>query len=201
MAERSRSRRKACRIARWLAAALLLWLLTLSLLIISFSRRGSRRPSDAIIVLGAAVQGGRPSPVFAARLDHAIELQRNGVGRFLVLTGGVGEGDAISESQAGAEYALARGVPREQILTESISQTTRQNLVQARGLLSEHGLKTGLLVSDPLHMRRACMMAADLGIDVESAPTSTTRYQSWRSRFTFLLRELYFYHHYLAFSE
>ncbi len=189
------------RIFRWLFAGLLVWLLVLSIQTVVFSRKYSERPSDAAIVLGAAVQSGRPSPVYAARLDHAVDLHRRGIVRVLILTGGVGKGDSISESRAGAAYAIARGVPARAILTESVSHTTLQNLTEARRLLRSAGLRSALLVSDPLHMRRAQMMVRDLEIDAQPSPTPRSRYRTLRAQVPFLLRELYFHHHYLVFGE
>lgn len=175
-----------------LLAGLVAWLAMSAAATVWVARQRSERPSDAAIVLGAAVQAGQPSPVFAARLDHAIDLYRRGVVHTLVLTGGVGEGDVVSESQAGAAYASARGVPVARILTESASHTTWRNLVEAHALVQAAGLGRCLLVSDPLHMRRALGMAERLGLDVEPSPTPTTRYASLRTQLPFLLREVYF---------
>jgi uncharacterized SAM-binding protein YcdF (DUF218 family) len=177
-----KSRRRWVRLVKWVSAAALAWLILVALLIIAYSRERSERPSDAAVVLGAAVYGHEPSPVFAARLDHGIDLHRRGIVRYLVLTGGVGEGDTTAESAVAATYAVARGVPAERILTEAVSRTTRQNLVEAKRLLREHGFSTCLLVSDPLHMRRASIMLADLGVDGESSPTPSSRYESFRRR-------------------
>ena len=45
------------------------------------ARRDTAAPADAIVVLGAAQYNGRPSPVFRARLDHAVTLYRRGLAR------------------------------------------------------------------------------------------------------------------------
>lgn len=193
--------RRITRILGYIIAGVLLWVAGVAVNVISFAQHRSETPSDAGIVLGAAVTEGKPSPVYAARLDHAIDLHRRGIVRFLVLTGGIGAGDEISESKAGEAYAVARGVPSDQILTESVSHTTVQNLEEAGKLMRARNLKTSLLVSDPLHMRRACWIARDQGIETESAPTPTSRYQSLSARGSFLFRELYFYHHYLFFRQ
>ena len=58
-------------------------------------------------------------------------------------------------------------------------------------------MRTAILVSDPLHLRRAMWMAHDLGLSAVTSPTPTTRYRSWRARFRFLGRELYYWHYYL----
>ena len=60
-----------------------------------------------------------------------------------------------------------------------------------------HRLKSAIIVSDPLHMKRAVMMAGGLGINAVSSPTPTTRYRSLWTQLGFLIREIYFFHHYL----
>jgi uncharacterized SAM-binding protein YcdF (DUF218 family) len=157
--------------------------------------------AEVAIVLGAAVIDDKPSPVFAERLNHAIQLYERNFVKRLILTGGYGEGDSRSESAVGAAYAIARGVPANRIVTESVSHTTKENLIEANRLMIEHGWKSALLVSDPLHMRRACTMAADLGIYAGPSPTTTSAYVSFGAQFRFLLRELYFQHHYWLFGE
>ena len=81
------------------------------------------------------------------------------------------------------------------------SHTTVQNLAEAQAIMQAQGLKTAILVSDPLHLRRAMWMARDLGIDAVSSPTPTSRYRSWSARLRFLRRELHYWHVYLFTGE
>ena len=67
-------------------------------MVLVVSQEDQRHPADAIVVLGAAQYNGRPSPVFRARLDHALQLYREGLAPRLVVTGGVGRGDTMSEA-------------------------------------------------------------------------------------------------------
>src|ERR1700704_1195798 len=67
--------------------------------------------ADAIVVLGAAQYNGRPSPVFRARLDHAATLYQRGLAPTVLVTGGVGAGDTVSESDVGRRYLLKAGLP------------------------------------------------------------------------------------------
>ena len=97
-------------------------------LVIAVSRMDRARPSQAIIVLGAAQYGGRPSPVLRARLDHAIELWQAGMAPRLILTGGVGRGDTTSEAAVGRRYALRKGVPDAAILVEDRGRTTIESM-------------------------------------------------------------------------
>src|SRR2546426_7048671 len=69
------------------------------------------RSADAIAVLGAAQYNGRPSPVFRARLDHAAALYQRGLAPVVLVTGGVGTGDTVSESDVGRHYLVKAGLP------------------------------------------------------------------------------------------
>lgn len=153
--------------------------------------------SNCIIVLGAAVQGQDPSPVFAERIRHGIDLYETGFAPKLIFTGGYGEAQEFSESGVGMLVATQRGVSVDDIYIEEKSRTTQQNIAEAAALMKAHNLKSAIIVSDPLHMKRAMMMADDLGIAAVSSPTPTTRYRSLRTKLGFLVRELYFVHHYV----
>jgi len=133
-----------------------------------------RRKVDAIVVLGAAQYNGRPSAVLAARLDHAIDLYNAGYAHYLVFTGGKLPGDRFTEAETGRRYALARQVPDSAILEETTGSTTLESIRNVRALFDEHGLRTGLFVSDRTHMLRVLRLAADQGIEAWGSPTTTS---------------------------
>lgn len=166
--------------------------------IVAVGGRTDTSQADAAIVLGAAVDDDAPSPVFSERLRHAAELFESGQVEWLVVTGGVGRGDTLAESEAGREWLIGAGIPADRILIETQSRTTRQNLVFARPLLTEHDINRVLIVSDPLHMRRAMRMADDLRLDAHPSPTPTSRFQTLGTQLPMLLREMYFSVHYYA---
>ena len=147
---------------------------------------------EAAVVLGAAVYREQPSPVFRERINHAIDLYMQGQVGALIFTGGVGRNDQLAESEAARNYAVAAGVPQEHIWIETISANTFENLKQAGIVAEALGFETLVIVSDPLHMRRAMEMAEELGLQAVSSPTPTSRYQSWAPKFSFFLREAYF---------
>jgi uncharacterized SAM-binding protein YcdF (DUF218 family) len=192
---------------KWLVQALLglftVILLSITHLAWSIYRYGSRTTStdaDAAIVLGAAVWENQPSPVFRERINHAIALYKAGNVRTLIFTGGQGEPNELAESIVAKRYALKQGVSDADILTETQSRTTEQNLYYAKQVAISHGLSKFLIVSDPLHMKRAMLMAKNLEMNAHSSPTPTTRYQSLSSQLPFLARETYFYLVYLLFK-
>ena len=133
-----------------------------------------RRAADVIVVMGAAQYDGTPSPLFAARLDHAIALFKDGVAPRLIVTGGKREGDRTTEAASGRVYAIARDVPAEAILAEDASRTTLQSVRGVAALMDKSDLQTAVFVSDPTHMLRVLRMAADVGIDAYGSPTRTS---------------------------
>ena len=161
--------------------------------IYAFAQTSDSQPSDTAIVLGAAVWNDQPSPVFAERINHAVALYQAQVVDSIVFTGGLGDGDTMTEAEAARNYALAHGIPDNVIFVETESHITRQNLAGACHVMQEKGWETAVLVSDPLHMKRAVAIAEDLGMNVTSSPTPTSRYQSWRTKLPSLLYETWFY--------
>jgi uncharacterized SAM-binding protein YcdF (DUF218 family) len=149
------------------------WALML-LSVFLFGRRDEARAADAIVVLGAAQYDGRPSPVLRARLDHAIELHNRGIAPILILTGGVGPRDTVSEAAVGQRYAVRQGVPAAQILTEERGLSTDESMKSVADLMRSEGLETAVLVSDPFHMFRLRVLAWRLGVQGYSSPTRSS---------------------------
>jgi uncharacterized SAM-binding protein YcdF (DUF218 family) len=141
-----------------------------------------QRPAGAIVVLGAAQFNGTPSPVYAARLDHAVALYLHGTAPFLVVTGGKAEGDRTTEAAAGRAYALARGVPEDGILVEDTGRTTLESLERVAAILRARGIRDAVFVSDPTHMLRVLRIAKDLGLIAWGSPTPTSRIELDSSR-------------------
>jgi uncharacterized SAM-binding protein YcdF (DUF218 family) len=153
--------------------------------------RDDQRKTDAIVVLGAAQYDGRPSPVFQARLDHAIELFHKGVAPYLVVTGGKAEGDRTTEAASARLYAIANGVPASAILLEDRGRNTLESLASVAGILRDHDLSTATFVSDRTHMLRVLRIARDQGIVGYSSPTATSPTDATlESRFEATLHEL-----------
>ena len=136
--------------------------------------RDEQRPADAIVVMGAAQYDGRPSPVFAARLEHAVELYRAGIAPRLVVTGGKADGDRTTEAATARAFAVARGVPPDRILVEDQSRTTLESIRAVGGVMRANGLADAVFVSDRPHMLRVLRMATDDGITAWGSPTGSS---------------------------
>ena len=127
--------------------------------------RDDARPADAIVVLGAAQYNGVPSPIYRARLDHAIDLFEEGVAPLLVMTGGKLPGDQTTEADAGRAYAIAHGVPPRRSSSRTRAGRRWSRSGPSAPMLDEHGLGPAVFVSDRTHMLRVLRIARDQGIE------------------------------------
>lgn len=126
---------------------------------------------DAIVVLGAAQYDGRPSPQLRARLDHVVTLWNLPVAPVVVVTGGKQSGDRFTEAEASRDYLVSRGLPVEVIVIESRGESTYQSLEAVRNEARVNQWQRVVLVSDPYHLKRAQLVAAELGMPAEVSAT------------------------------
>lgn len=165
------------RLVRWLFLLGLLvvagWALTVAAIHL-YGRRNEARAADAIVVLGAAQYDGRPSPVLKARLDHAIDLYERDLADVLIMTGGVGAGDTVSEAVVSKRYAVKQGIPEDRILVERTGLTTLESMRAVSRIMEERGLNSAVLVSDRFHMLRLKLLARRMGIEGYTSPTPTS---------------------------
>ena len=177
----------------WITLGILAALLLLSLIIaagiVRDSKRDETRAADAILVLGAGTWDGEVSPVFRERLSHAADLYRAGYAPKILLTGGLDPRNTVTDAEAARRWMLAEGIPESDLLIEEKSRYTHENFVYAREIMEREGMKTALVVSDPLHMKRAMLCARDFGVEGIPSPTPTSRYRTARTIVPFLIRE------------
>jgi uncharacterized SAM-binding protein YcdF (DUF218 family) len=138
------------------------------------SHQDQMHPADAIVVLGAAQYDGRPSPVLQARLDHALYLYRQQMAPVVITTGGKLPGDTFTEGDTGIMYLRTQGVPAGDTLAETSGTSTYESLRNVAGIALPRGIRSVLIVTDPLHSARAQRMALDLGF--QAAYTSPDNY-------------------------
>ena len=198
----ARRRYRPSLISRLVGAVLAGWVLCVAV-IFGWSRRAAEGRADAIVVLGAAQYGGRPSPVLRARLDHALALWKSDRAARVVLTGGRRPGDLISEAAAGRRYLVRRGVPTQAILLEPAGRTSLASMEGAAQLLKAWrdslpavvrdtmaSRPSVLLVSDPFHMLRLDVLARLHGLRPLPSPTRTSPISANRAvAIEYMLRE------------
>jgi uncharacterized SAM-binding protein YcdF (DUF218 family) len=157
--------------------------------------------ADAVIILGAGIWGDKPSPVFEERINHGVWLYKNGYVDKIIFTGGKGKNNEYSESSVARKYAIENGIPAENIFIEEESVITQENIFYAAQIIQNNNLSKVIIVSDPLHMKRAMLMAKDNKLTAYSSPTPTTKYITLKTKLPFLAREIFFYIGYKIFGR
>ncbi len=155
--------------------------------------RDETRPSDAIVVLGAAEYAGRPSPIFRARLDHGLALYYKKIAPMMITTGGHGEDPQFSEGGVGKKYLAEHGVPDPSIIAETQADNTDESTERVATIMQKNGMKSCVVVSDGYHIFRVKKMLERYGLQVYGAPRPQPRPQSRWQRAGLILREVLSY--------
>ncbi len=153
------------------------------------AREQQLRPSDAIVVFGAAEYDGRPSPVFRARLDHAYDLFRKGLAPTVITTGGAAADPNYSEGGVGHDYLMRRGIPETALIAETQASDTAESSERVAVIMRANHMKTCIAVSDAYHVFRIRKMLEHERMQVYVAPRADSRPRSFWQRGTAILRE------------
>jgi len=179
-------------LMKWIFRILIVSLLcfvSTALSIRNYSKHQSFEKADVAIVLGAGQTNGMVSNVFRERLNHSIQLYQSGQVNRIILTGGIGKNESVSDSEVALTYLLDKGIPRANVELETSSTMTYFNLVYAKKIMDLNQMQSALIVSDPYHMKRAIKITEKLGILAQPSPTQTSMYRSRKTKFKFLLQE------------
>lgn len=134
--------------------------------------------ADALIVLGAQVQpSGEPSVQLAWRLEAALEVFNQNPTP-IVVSGGQGGNEPRPEGEVMRDWLIERGVPPEQILVDSESTNTRQNISHAISLLEGLSIQNVRIITSDYHLPRALAIARDEGLSV-SGTGSPCKKEYW----------------------
>ncbi|MFJ7214538.1 YdcF family protein [Amycolatopsis sp. NPDC098790] len=143
-----------------------------------YGRLRRRTGVEAIIVLGCGLAGDRVTPLLAARLDRAIRLySREAEPPLLVVSGGRGPGETVTEAAAMQEYLISRRIPADRILLEDRATTTEENLRFSAELLPEGARPHRVLaVTSNYHVFRTAVECRRLGLPFDATGAPTARY-------------------------
>lgn len=132
-----------------------------------------KRNKDYLIVLGAGLSGDKVTPLLAGRIDKAIEFynsqKEKGVkAPKIIMSGGQGPDEVVSEALAMKNYALEMNIPKEDILLEDKSTNTKENLKFSTDLIKNDSEKNNpkvLFFTTNYHVLRAGILARSLGLN------------------------------------
>jgi len=130
---------------------------------------------DVVLVLGGGIRQGEVRPTLQMRLDQAIKYHANNPRALIIVTGGTGYGEEISEAEAMARYLIRNGVPAAQILLEDAAYSTYTNMSYSYNLIAAH-FETPprvVVITSDFHMFRSAQFAQQLGGEVTTYPAPT----------------------------
>ncbi|MGN1339042.1 MAG: YdcF family protein [Oscillospiraceae bacterium] len=120
-----------------------------------------------VMILGCQVHGTEPGNEMINRLSTALPLIEANPGVPVVVTGGQGRGEDITEADCMKQWLLAQGVEKERIYTECSSHSTATNFANSAPILQELGISDGIaVVTNDFHQYRADIYARRLGLSV-----------------------------------
>ena len=123
-----------------------------------------QRPSEVIIVLGAQVRAdGTPSVALERRMTAALEVYREKP-QTIICCGAKGENEPEAEGAVMRRWMVDHGVREEDVIAETESFNTRQNLLNAKALMARRGLEEALVITSDYHVARALALCRDVGI-------------------------------------
>lgn len=163
MGQRRRGWKILLRIAQTGLALLVIALAAVEVWVIRIGQRNdAAQPADAVIVLGAGVNGTTPSLALQTRINAAESYLKANPGIPAVLSGGQGPGEDISEARAMFDALTARGIDPARLILEEQSANTRQNLQNSLPLLEERGFDSCggrvAVVTNDFHMARVTLL-------------------------------------------
>lgn len=100
----------------------------------------TKQAMDYVIVLGAKADKTQPSRSLKKRLNKALEYAENNPNTILVLSGGRGSDESVSEAQVMYDYLRFNGVPGDQLLMEPRSRNTKENIAFSKEVIERHEL-------------------------------------------------------------
>ena len=189
-----RERRWARLCRRVIAAAIIIGLAVFALLegqVLLSSRTDAEREPEAVVILGAGVNGTTPSLSLQVRLDAAISYLADKPDIPIVVSGGQGPGEEISEAECMYRYLTAHGVSGGRICLEDRSTTTAENAAYSKEILAELGVAPGdgvAVVSADYHLFRAELYWDDPGF-IGVAARMPGRY--WPLTVNYYIREAF----------
>lgn len=150
------------------------------------AKERTAKPSDCIIVLGAKVRpDGSMSNSLRWRCEAALEAWKSGVAREIIVCGGQGTDEPMTEAEAMRRWFGECGVPAGQIHMDAVSTDTLENFANAAKIMGERGWASAAVATSDYHVERSLWLARDVGMDACGIPA-----QSPKSAWGFLYARL-----------
>jgi uncharacterized SAM-binding protein YcdF (DUF218 family) len=144
-----------------LILGILVFFIILRVILIN-GKKSKLKEVDYLIILGARINGNRITKSLKYRLDTALEFLENNKQTKVIVSGGRGEGENITEAQAMKEYLVSKGFDNNRVIKEDRSRDTNQNIKYSKDIIKDTS-KTILIVTNTFHLYRSLQIARKQG--------------------------------------
>ena len=151
----------------------------------------NKKKSDVILVLGSKSYKGKSyNPCLVARVEHAANIYKQGYASKIIMSGGDDIEDGKNEAFTMIQIAQKFQVPQHDILLETRSTSTYENINFSASLMKQQMLKSAIIVTEPFHTPRAALVAKKSGLDYSVSPTLTSQcWLRWKYGSRYFLKE------------
>ncbi len=142
-------------------------------LIVYHGSKSDTAKVDYLVVLGAGLWGETPSLTLRQRLDESLKFIKENPSTKVVLSGGMGPGETITEAEAMRRYLVEHGVDEKLLIKEDKSTSTKENLRFTRELLRKIDNRDNIkikIITTNFHMFRSKLLAKSNGFEVYGQP-------------------------------
>lgn len=144
-------------------------------------------PVKAMLILGSGYKNGQPTPTLASRLDVGAQLAQQQPKASIILTGGIGLTETVSEASVMANYLnTTYHIPHSRMALEEKSTSTELNIKNSQPILAQYGIGLNepiAIVTSDFHTLRAMAIAKKQGyqnvVTVGSPTPLSSRYNNW----------------------
>lgn len=186
--------RKWIKIALIIALVLVIFFGIVHFAILSGTKETATEDADYLIVLGARLHGETMSLSLYHRMETALQYLRENPKTKVIVSGGQGPGESITEAEAMARFLIEQGIEEARIILEDRSTSTFENLTFSKALLENESSHL-VIISNDFHLFRAGLIAKRLGLNPESLPAPTpdvVKAKMWAREYVAVVKSLIF---------
>ncbi len=142
---------------------------------------------EAALILGAQLNGSSISRLLRYRLESGVQYAKEYPDAYLIVSGGKGKNEHVSEASAMKQYLIKHGIDKNRILVEDASRNTRENLSYSKKVMDQYHISNVSIITNDFHMFRASYLANSQGIKNYRYPARS----DFDLSFNFYIREFF----------
>lgn len=177
-----KKRKKYIRLYKLIIGLFSVWLISFIVLTAAIMTSAVSQPNEqveCVFVLGAGLKGDKPTLVLIERLDNTLKYFEKNPEVKIIVSGGQGFGETITEAEGMKRYLTGRGIPEASIIKEEKATSTYENMIFSKALyenLYQQKLNKVMIITNNFHMSRSKLLARRAGLEPYGISSGTPFY-------------------------